>query len=286
MDPIGEHPLDRSPSDAPSAERGRRRGLIAAAAVLLVLAGVTFLYVWNRQAATVPADSDAPAATGSPGPAGERQPLGPPVKPAPLPPLGETDPLVRQLLGALSDHPKVGAWLATDDLVRRFVASLDNVAGGAAPTPHLRALAPDGPFEVEPRGGTLVIAERAFTRYDALADAVASIDPSSLAELYSRLRPRLQEAYVELGYPGGDVDRAVERALIRLLDTPTPEGRVEVIEGVVSYRYRRQDLESLSDAQKQLVRMGPRNVRLIKGQLWALARALGIPSERLPAIER
>jgi hypothetical protein len=53
---------------------------------------------------------------------------------------------------------------------------------------------------------------------------------------------------------------------------------------VLSFRYDRQDLEALSTAQKQLLRMGPRNVRRIQDQLRAVARELGIPSTRLPSL--
>jgi hypothetical protein len=52
---------------------------------------------------------------------------------------------------------------------------------------------------------------------------------------------------------------------------------------VLSFRYDRDDLEALSLAQKQLLRMGPRNVRMIQEQLRAVARELGIPLVRLPA---
>lgn len=43
------------------------------------------------------------------------------------------------------------------------------------------------------------------------------------------------------------------------------------------------DLEALPAAQKQLLRMGPRNVRIIQSSLREIALALGIPAERLPA---
>ena len=49
------------------------------------------------------------------------------------------------------------------------------------------------------------------------------------------------------------------------------------------YAYDDERLESLTRAQKQLLRMGPRNVRIIKEKLRAIALALGIPSRELPA---
>lgn len=285
MDPIGEYPLDHS--HTPPVERGPRPGLLAGiAAVVVVLAGLALFYFWSGSRgagapdATVSPPSERPAATAG------RQPLGPTVEPGPLPALDESDPLVRQLMAALSAHPEIAAWLTTDDLVRQFVRAVDNVATGTSPARHLKVLAPDTPFQAENRGDHFVVTEGTYERYDALADAVASADPAALATLYARLKPRLQEAYVELGHPAGDIDTAVEQAILQLLDTPSPQSPVVVTKGVMSFKHDLEQLESLSAAQKQLLRMGPRNARVIKRHLWALARELGIPTERLPAAEK
>jgi len=52
--------------------------------------------------------------------------------------------------------------------------------------------------------------------------------------------------------------------------------------GAVGYAYADEGLESLNGAQKHLLRMGPRNARLVKDKLREIAAALGIPAERLP----
>lgn len=282
MDPIGDFPIQRPPT--PPVERGSRVGLFAGiASMLVVLAGLALFYFWSG--ARSPGTAGATPSERSPTTAG-RQALGPAVEPGPLPALDESDPLVRQLLGALSAHPQVAAWLATDDLVRQFVRALDNVASGISPARHLKVLAPDAPFEVETRGDHVQVTETTYARYDALAEAAASADTVALATLYARLKPRLQEAYVELGHPAGDIDAAVEQAIVRLLDTPSPKGPLAVRNGIISFKYDLEQFESLSAAQKQLLRMGPRNAQMVKQQLWALARELGIPSDRLPAADR
>ena len=281
MDPVGDRPLDREPVELGRPARDWR-GPAAAGVLAAIAVAVAAWYFWPER---------APAGTPSTGPVASetraspsgavRAPLGPDVEQGPLPPLEETDPLVRQLLGALSSHPQVAAWLATDGLVRQFVAGVDNVATGATPARHVQVLAPADPFEARPQGGRTVISERSFARYDALAEAVAELDPSTLAVLYARLRPRLQEAYVELGNPAGHVDAAVERAIVHLLEAPVPQLPVEVEPGVLSFEFREARLERLSAAQKQLVRLGPRNMRRVQSQLWAVGRELGIPTERL-----
>jgi hypothetical protein len=97
--------------------------------------------------------------------AAPRTPLGPAVEPAELPPLDLSDPLVRELLGRLSSRPEVAAWLATDNLIRNFVVSVDNVASGATPARHLRVLAPSTPFEVQSRDGRIFIDRRSYERW-------------------------------------------------------------------------------------------------------------------------
>jgi hypothetical protein len=208
--------------------------------------------------------------------------LGPAVEPRDLPPLDLLDPLVRELLSALSSRPELSAWLATDGLIRNVVVSVDNVARGTSPSPHLRRLAPSSPFVAEPRGEDFVIDARSYRRYDGIADTVAALDANGLARTYSTLRPRLQEAYEELGYPDGNIDTAVERAITRLLGTPTLGQEVDVRPAPVLYKFTNERIESMSPAQKQLLRMGPRNARLVQDKLRELASALGIPAERVP----
>jgi hypothetical protein len=186
------------------------------------------------------------------------------------------------MLGKLSSSPTLAAWLATDGLIRAFVVSVENVADGISPAKHVRALAPRSAFRTINEDGIIIVDPRSYARYDGIANAAASMDPAGLARTYSILKPRLIEAYAELGHPQGDLDAAVERAIVQLLQTPVVEEPIVLRPRVLSFRYDRQDLEALSPAQKQLLRMGPRNVRIIQDQLRAVARELGIPTTRLP----
>jgi len=44
--------------------------------------------------------------------------------------------------------------------------------------------------------------------------------------------------------------------------------------------------QALSAAQKQLLRMGPQNVRMVQNKLREIAAALGIPASKLPPAAR
>ncbi len=194
----------------------------------------------------------------------------------PLPPLDRTDALVRELLGRLSSHPRVAAWLTTDQLIRNFTVVVVNIADGHAPATHLRTLVPDGAFQVVQQDGKPFIDSSAYQRYDGHAAAVSGIDARGAARLYATLRPRLDEAYNELGAPHGDFDTTLERAIARLLQTPVVQGPVAVEPAGALFKFSDPRLESLSPAQKQLLRMGPANVRTVQAKLREVARHLGI----------
>lgn len=212
------------------------------------------------------------------------QPLGGDAEPIFLPPLDQSDPLVRELVKQITSHPRVAAWLATDELIRTFTVTVANIAEGMTPARHLHVLRPSSGFRVSERAGNPYIDPRGYERYDTLADAAASIDPAGAARLYSTLKPRIEEAYRDLGAPGGPFDRTLARALVSLLETPVPDGAVPVSRRPqgIGYEFVDPDLEALTAAQKQLLRTGPRNARIIQSALREIALALGIPAERLP----
>jgi hypothetical protein len=282
MQPADEYPLGPGHGvPAPPRRRESPWRVWVVAALCVLLAAAATLYFRRSTGAEPPVErSVVPAAEqGAPT---ARAPLGPPVEPRALPPLDLSDPFVRELLRGLSSRPELAAWLATDGLIRGIVASIDAVANGSTPSPHLRPLAPAAPFSAAPRGEDFAIDAASYRRYDGIADTVAALDADGVARAYVTLRPRLQEAYAELGYPGSDIDRAVERAIGRLLETPVVDREVDVRPAPVLYQFTDVRLERLEPAQKQLLRMGPRNTRVVQEKLREVARALEIPAERLP----
>ena len=108
-------------------------------------------------------------------------------------------------------------------------------------------------------------------RYNQVTDVFVSLDTRIAAEFYELLEPRFQEAYDELGYPDKKFNTALFAAIGRLLETPVIEGPVRLVRPVVMYEYEDPRLESLAGAQKQMLRMGPRNTKLIQAKLSELA---------------
>lgn len=257
------------PPDAPAS----RRWPALLAALLVVAVVVTGYFVFRgRQAPPV---VDTVEDTG-----GTTAPPAAPVADAdaiPLPPLGETDAIVRELVAQLSSHPTLAAWLATDNLIRTFTVVVSNIATGEAASGHVRALRPRAPLRVETRGGMLYIDPRSYDRYSTLAAAAASIDPAGAARVYRRLKPRIDDAYRELGYPNASFDQTLARAIARLVDTPIPTGavRVEAV-GADAYQFVDLRLETLEPAQKQLIRFGPDHAPVVQRALQDIGRAIGV----------
>ncbi len=269
----------------------RRRTTIEWAVAALVLAalglGAYLLFLRRQPPPTSPAQEvvppaqapGAPGATPSPEPPptpGGSEPEGAPG--TTLPPLAESDAAVRELARGLSSHPGLSRWLSGEGLIERFVAVVDNIAEGVSPQPHLLFLAPEASFQTVTRDGRLYLDPRSYARYDAAADVIASLDPRAAVDLYRQVQPLCEEAYRELGHPPGRFDDVVAKAIQTLLATPVVDGEIELRPKVVTYAFADPRLEALSPAQRHLLRMGPRNVRMIQGELRTLAAALGVPA--------
>jgi len=198
-----------------------------------------------------------------------------------LPPLESTDPLVRQLVGALSSHPVVAAWLATDRLIVNFVVVTSRIADGATPVSELKAIGPVPEFRARTTPSGLSIDPSSYRRFDRYAQAVSSIDAHGAARVYETLKPRIVEAEKNFGGPA-DFDQQLERAIVELLKVPVVTGPVALTPRGIGYAFADPRLEEMSAAQKQLFRMGPDNVRLVQGKLREIASELSIPAARLP----
>lgn len=247
--------------------------IAAVFAALLVVAAAVVL--WLLFAAEEPGP-EGPVAVASPLP-----------EPSPTPTLAErlsarlagttlatSDAVVRELVGQLSARPALTKWLAHEDLVRRFVAAVDNVGNGVSPTTQLTFMRPEEPFKVVQRGDRFFIDPASYDRYDLPTQVFLSLDTEGTAALYRELEPLVDEAYREISPPGSSFADRLEAAIDHLLEVVPPAEPPQVERKVVTWVYVDESLENLSDAQKQLLRMGPENALLIKAKLRELKAEL------------
>ena len=196
--------------------------------------------------------------------------------------LDGSDDMVRQLAQGLSSHPQLSVWLKNEDLLRKFTAVVDNIATRSSPRSHVEFLAPKGDFHIMEKEGLVYIDPDSFNRYNLAANVFTSLDAEDCAKLYHQAKPLAQEAYRDLGYPTQDFQQTLFKAIIELLKTPVVEGDIQLEKKVITYMMVDPKLEQMSSAQKQLIRMGPENVRKIQAKLREIALALGMPEGQIP----
>ena len=124
--------------------------------------------------------------------------------------------------------------------------------------------------------GDYFIDPESYKRYDIAAEVFASLDSKGCVTLYKKLKPAIQEAYKELGYPEAEFDDTLKKAMMVLMQVPVVEQDIQLEKDVVTYTMVDSDLESMNAAQKHLLRMGPDNVSVIQEKLREMAGLLGL----------
>jgi hypothetical protein len=227
-------------------------GVVALAAIGLA----AYLFLRPRAEAPLPAPVPPPETAAQ--------------KPAdlPLPPAAQSDATLRADFGNVS--PKVQQWLAQPDLLDRFAALVDDLARDVSPRGQLEFLAPKERFRVE-KGK---IDPKSYQRYDAAADAIASVDAQKFLEGVRAVHPLLDSAYHRIANPDGRFDDAAKAALQRLIDAPVVDQPIAVVSQGANDRFADEKLETLGPVEKQLLRLGPRNTRLIQSKARELLQAM------------
>lgn len=259
--------------------------------VLLAIAAAYLGWRWYQQQQPAPAAPPVPVAA-----APNDAPVVPPLTPLPellephnpleglappdagLPPVADSDARVSKALAELFGGRNANTFLRSDGVVRRFVATVDNLPREQAPA-SVWPVHPTGErFITSGQGDAQVIDGRNAARYNALVQLAQSIDPARAAKVYARLYPLFQQAYEELGYPGRYFNDRLVAVIDHLLQAPEPAGPVRVrlveVKGSVQstrpwvrYEYVDPELESLSAGQKIMVRVGLENERRLKASL-------------------
>ena len=263
---------------------------MAAAVVILVLVAAGVWWWWQNRAQPVAVSAApptaapvaAPASTPASGPQNLIDALAPPD--AALPALAAADNYVAQAITELLGQRQVASFLQIDGLVRRVVATVDNLARAHAPVGIWPVQPAPGRFTVQGEAQGQQIAPDNAARYSAVVQWVESVDLQRAVALYARLYPLFQQAYEELGYPGRYFNDRVVAVIDHLLAAPEPAAPVRVqlteVKGEwssarpwVRYEFADPQLQALSSGQKIMVRVGLVNERRLKARLKAL-RAL------------
>ena len=253
------------------------RRIVIAAVVVLLLAGAVWWWL-HRPKDTAPDPAAAtpvqPETVREADPTAIQHPLEP-GEDAPAEAAADVDPdtLAASTLREVFEG-KLADWLIPDKLMRRLVATADNLPRNVRMEPLRPLRAPSTPFAVEREtldaaAGTerITIAGANSARYDAIVGLLANVDTARAVAAYKRIYPQLQKAYEDLGYPGRYLNDRVVEVIDHLLATPEPQGPILLEQPKVLYRFADADLESRSAGQKLLLRTGVEHERTVKGKL-------------------
>lgn len=241
------------------------RWLFVAVAVCAVAAGA---YFWQQGAKEAPPVPPAPAPAPEARPAPQVQfPVPQAGDPASLPSLEQSDTALRKLLASLFGREAFEKFFSPQDIVRRIVATLDNLP---------RAKLAQRLMPVRPAAGPMLLAGDAENRsigaanaaryapYVAMAEAV---DAGELVAAYVRHYPLFQQAYRELGYPQGNFNDRLVEVIDHLLAAPEIRGPVRLAQRKVLYEFADPELEARSAGHKMLMRIGAGNAARLKARL-------------------
>ena len=180
-----------------------------------------------------------------------------------LPALDESDETVRAAVLALKWKPGLSSLFITDEMIRRFVVQVDNIAQGRliGEQALFKSLAQD--FVARPAGEGYQLDRKNYQRYRPYLDLLSSVPPADVAALYRQFYPLLQSAYQELGYGDAQFDDRLQQAIKVLLQAPEVTDEPALRLPSVHYAFADAELEQLGLAQKQMIRLGQENsVRL------------------------
>jgi hypothetical protein len=194
--------------------------------------------------------------------------------------LADGDALLRKLAASWTKDEKLLSWLGAEGIVQRLTAAVRLIARGESPRPVLSFIEIRDDFAVREttvRSGKskargkrskvvehIFIAPKSYARYDGVTRLLTAIDPDAAAKGWVELRPYFETAFAQVASPGEHFEDLLGAACKRLLSVKLIEGQVELVPKGAIYAFKDPALESLPEADKHMLRMGPSNGKAIQ----------------------
>lgn len=249
-------------------------------AILLVAVGGGAYYYWRSTIVEAPPPVAAAPPPPAPAPLEPPRILHPVPDPqpgaVPLPSVADSDGLVADAFGGLVGRDAFARFFVPDGIVRRFVATVDNLPRKTLAQRVLPVKPVPGAFVVAGRGDTLAIGGDNALRYRPYVAVMEAAEAKKLVAAYLRFYPLFQAAYQELGYPNGYFNDRLVQAIDDMLAAPDIAAP-RLVQPKVLYLYADADLEERSAGQKIMLRMGTANAARVKDKLRAIRREITGP---------
>ena len=287
--PVSDHDIDSerivAPRPAPS------RAPLFWGVALIALAAATAIVAWRMHTTTAP---PAPVAETTPAPSPATPADAPPAVRYPIDAARATgdaaaasteepagDAALLAGLMALPGAAGIDRLIVTDNLVHRFVATIDNLPRASVASRVMAVRPAEGAFMVDTDDGRTSIGRGNAARHAPYLRTLQAVDTAPLVALYVRNYPAFQQAYRDLGYPNGYFNDRLVDVIDHLLATPEASEPVMLLQPRVLYEYANPDLEARSAGQKAMLRLGTDNARRVKAKLREIRAAIA-RSDRKP----
>ena len=192
----------------------------------------------------------------------------------PLPLLDESDDLVLSAIDEFSETALVTDNLLQSSLIRSTVVFIDNFSRGDLITSFSPLFPSKEPFKVKRSNGKIFVSIYGYKRYDAYSNYIASLDSEKLVQAYHTFKPLVDESYAEVAREGTKFDDVLNDAIDMALSVPVINGPITLKSPSVMYLFNNPALESLNDAQKLLLRLGPDNLTKVQDKLKSIKAEL------------
>ncbi|GAA0660630.1 MULTISPECIES: DUF3014 domain-containing protein [Rheinheimera] len=195
-----------------------------------------------------------------------------------LPSLDNSDAEVKSGLLGLRWKAGLASLFVTEDMIRRFVVNVDNIAQGTLPKNQPLFQPMTVKFATLPAdGGAVQLDPANFERYEPYLQLLESVSVTEVKRLFEYYYPLMQQAYAELGYPNAQFRVRLQEAIKVLLATPEVAPPMVLARPNVYYTYADPEIEALPLAQRQMIRLGPDNQKRLKRVLEAHQLVLAQP---------
>ena len=267
----------------------QQRGAISAAqagvivVLLSVIAGGVVLLtgIWPPKeepaptvTATPPEPPPSPIMTAIEEPAPEPLPPPPELVEDPLPRLEESDDAVRDAVGDIPLGTAGQQYLMPGNIIERSASLIYLMAQGDVPYKLLPVSRPKAAFRIRDDGTQVVTDPAGFERHDALTQWLQSLDLESLLSSLEWFIPLFREAWSYYGEDPAAFDMAVVMTLDLVIATPEIDlSEARLIRKEAVWIFEDPAIEGLAPIQKQVLRMGPENAKILKAKA-AEARGL------------
>jgi hypothetical protein len=250
------------------------RKILLGIGVLAVLGAVSAIYLHATRPPPEAAPAPPPATVSTTPPPAAPPPIANPVPEAPnatpLPELDASDAPLGSELGALTGAAGLAELLRPENLVRHIVATVDNLPRARLDVEQRPLRRAAGEFMALGPDDAAVLNPRNAERYEPYVRIVAGLDMQQLAALYFRYYPLFQQAYRDLGNPGGYFNDRLVAVIDHLLATPDAPEPIRLVRPKIMYEFADPELQALSSGQKLLLRLGPAQRRTVLAQLRVL----------------